>query len=201
MRLIAITKQKGGCGKPTTAINLAASLAASGSRVLLVDLDPQAHASSGAGAQLEPHAKTLYHALSGSPEPTPLQETVVAVSGGFAVAPGHILLSTLEQELAQQEGGIGRLSHALAGLQQPYDIILIDTPPNLGFLTFNALRAANEVIVPIDISSFALKSELMVRLHARFAAEGIEINYPVRKLVYPLQDKVVSPQALPRDGE
>lgn len=78
------------------------------------------------------------------------------VAGRFDVAPGHILLSTLEQELAQQEGGIGRLSHALAGLSQPYDIILIDTPPNLGFLTFNALRAANEVIVPIDISSFAL---------------------------------------------
>jgi len=156
MRSVAITNQKGGCGKTTTAINLAAALAAAGQRVLLVDLDPQAHASAGVGVSPEQAAKTLYHALAESTQPTSLRDTIVSVAGGFDLAPGHILLSTLEQELADREGGITRLAQQLAGLPQPYDFVLIDTPPSLGFLTFNALRAATEVIVPIDISSFAL---------------------------------------------
>ena len=157
MRVIAMTNQKGGCGKTTSAINLAGALQAAGRSVLLVDLDPQAHATAGLGLQSDQCDLTTYHALSLSTQPPVPLSAVVRHTSTCDLAPGHILLSTLEQELTGQEGGISRLHASLQTLTSAYDVIVIDTPPNLGFLTFNALRAADEVIIPIEASCFSVQ--------------------------------------------
>ncbi len=157
MRVIAITNQKGGCGKTTTAINLAGALQAAGQSVLLIDLDPQAHATAGLGLQSDQCDLTTYHALSLTIQPPVPLGAVIRRGSSCDIAPGHILLSTLEQELAGQEGGISRLYAGLQTLTSTYDVILIDTPPNLGFLTFNALRAAQEIIIPIEASCFSIQ--------------------------------------------
>ena len=157
MRVIAMTNQKGGCGKTTSAINLAGALQAAGRSVLLIDLDPQAHATAGLGLQSDQCELTLYHTLSLNTQPPVPLSAVVRHTSTCDLAPGHILLSTLEQELTGQEGGISRLYSSLQTLTSAYDLIIIDTPPNLGFLTFNALRAADEVIIPIEASCFSVQ--------------------------------------------
>lgn len=160
MRIVAITNQKGGCGKTTTAINLGASLVKKGNRVLLIDLDPQGHASLGLGMsneQAQIKGMTMYNVLSDSVEyKATLDEAVKHLDIGLDVAPAHILLSTLEQELSNKQDSTNLLRRALGALKNRYNFIIIDTPPNLGFLTFNALIAATEVIIPIEASSFSL---------------------------------------------
>ena len=157
MRVVAVTNQKGGCGKTTTAINLAGALQAAGQSVLLIDLDPQAHATIGLGLQSEQCALTTFQALSTTTQPPVPLSAVVRHTATCDLAPGHILLSTLEQELAGQEGGSSRLHAGLQTLTRSYDLAVIDTPPSLGFLTFNALRAAQDVIVPIEASVFSVQ--------------------------------------------
>lgn len=157
MRVMAIANQKGGCGKTTTAINLAGALHGAGHAVLVIDLDPQAHATAGLGLQSDQCELTTHQALSATTQPPVPLGAVIRRTAACDVAPGHILLSTLEQELAGQEGGISRLHGALQMLTQSYAFVVIDTPPNLGFLTFNALRAAQDVLVPIEASCFSVQ--------------------------------------------
>ncbi|OGX15258.1 MAG: hypothetical protein A2166_00555 [Omnitrophica WOR_2 bacterium RBG_13_41_10] len=155
MRIISITNQKGGCGKTTTAINLAASLAANDRRVLLIDLDPQAHATFGLNIQTE---TSIYDVLSKiSRKKAFLEDIIQRVGNNFDIAPSSIILSTLEQELAGEIGRESRLWDTLHAFKGDYDYILIDCPPNLGILTINALRAAHEVIIPVEASRFALE--------------------------------------------
>jgi chromosome partitioning protein len=158
MRVIAIVNQKGGCGKTTTAVNLAGALAADGHRVLVVDLDPQAHATLALGADPERLDENLYEVLADPDGATRLPSVCVAVAERIDVAPSGIVLSALEQKLASEpvEVRTSRLSSALAALGDRYDFALIDCAPNVGLLTFNALRAASEVIVPLETSFFAI---------------------------------------------
>jgi chromosome partitioning protein len=156
MRTIAIANHKGGCGKTVTAINLSASLAEGKKKVLLVDLDPQGHASLGLGVKPEETEKNMYHALSETHRQVGLADIIVGVDKRFDLAPAGILLSAVEQELAGQPGREDRLLNALTKLPGEYDYIIVDCPPSLGLLTFNALRACREVIVPIETSFFAL---------------------------------------------
>jgi len=158
MRVIAVVNQKGGCGKTTTVVNLAGSLVADGHRVLVVDLDPQAHATLGLGCDPEGVEETLYEVLLEPDVPDGLERVVVASESGIDVAPSGIALSALEQRLAvdRSEGRTARLATALGGLARPYDYVLIDCPPNVGLLTFNALRAARELIVPLETSFYAI---------------------------------------------
>ena len=157
MKKIAIANQKGGCGKTTTAINLTGALAALGKRTLLIDLDPQAHASFGLGVSNQNMDRSLYNVLTDNAEKTrPISDCIVKVAENIDVAPSNILLSTLEQELKDKEDAVSKLHQVLSTNQLDYHYIIIDCPPSLGFLTFNALRAADQILVPIDMSAFSL---------------------------------------------
>jgi chromosome partitioning protein len=157
MKTVAIANQKGGCGKTTTAINLSAAIAASGRGVLLIDLDPQAHATFGLRAKNPATDKSVYYVLTGNPgKKRSLESCIANVSPNFDIVPSNIQLSTLEQELKDREDAVSGLYRILSACLSTYEYIIIDCPPSLGFLTFNALRAVGQVIVPIDMSAFTL---------------------------------------------
>lgn len=155
MRVISITNQKGGCGKTTTAVNLAASLAANKRKVLLIDLDPQAHATLGLNVKAD---LSIYNVLSKlCSKKATLADIIQKVDDNFDIAPSRIVLSTLEQELAGEIGRESRLWEKLNEFKGNYDYVLIDCPPNLGILTINAIRATNEIIIPVEASRFSLE--------------------------------------------
>ena len=155
MSIIAIANQKGGCGKTTTAINLSSSLALQGQRVLLVDLDPQAHASLGLNIESQ---DSIYHVISKlAPRKLKIEDIIVRIENHFDLVPSNILVGTLEQELADEIGRELKLTEAFNSIKDNYDYILIDCPPNLGFLTINALRASSRVIIPMETSKFSLQ--------------------------------------------
>lgn len=157
MRTIAIANQKGGCGKTITAINLSAALARNGKRTLLIDLDPQAHASLGLGVRTESLTRTIYNTfIDTGGGILNLADVILNFKENFDLAPSHILLTTLEQLFANQENAASRLWESISSIEGIYDFVIIDCPPSLGFLTFNALRASNELIVPIEASYFSI---------------------------------------------
>ena len=159
MRTIAVVNQKGGCGKTTTSINLSAFLARAQRRVLLVDMDPQGHATLGlrTGDTLPP-SKTMYEVLSrrAGEQPSRLRDVIVPVLDNLDVAPADILLSAIPEKLAGVAGREDVLTDAIAGVRDDYDYVIVDCPPNVGLLTFNALKACSEAIVPMDPSFFSL---------------------------------------------
>ena len=152
-KIIAVTNQKGGVGKTTTAVNLSACLAELGKKVLLIDADPQGNASSGSGAPAGDI--TLYEVLLGIA--TAEKAVVVTETPGMSVLPSDIRLAAAEVELVGMDRREYRLRAALRGLADAYDYILIDCPPSLGLLTVNALTAANSVLIPIQCEYYALE--------------------------------------------
>ncbi len=155
MRTIAVMNQKGGCGKTTIAINLSSALHRLGHRVLLVDMDPQAHASVGLGIAGDALDVTSYELLM-DPR-TRATDAIVQHSGGLNVIPGSTVLSGVEQELAERDGRERRLAEKLAQIDDgAFDFVVIDCPPSVGLLTFNALIASGEVLIPVDASFFSL---------------------------------------------
>ncbi len=155
MRIFAIANQKGGCGKTTTAINLAAALSRSGWKTLLVDLDPQAHASLGLNFE---NRDSIYNVISKlTPRRMDINDIIRPSGDGFDLIPSNVLVGTLEQELTDEIGRELKLTEAMARIREPYDVVLIDCPPSLGFLTINAIRAANEVIIPVETSRFSMQ--------------------------------------------
>ena len=184
MRTIAIVNQKGGCAKTTTAVNLAGALAEDGARVLVVDLDPQAHATLALGVDPDAVDENLYEVLSSEAGVHRLAEILVPAGPGLHVAPSGIVLSALEQKLAQEraEDRVDRLARALAALPDPYDFAILDCPPNVGLLTFNALRAAGEVIVPVEASHFAMHGVQKLFETIALLADRLGITPDVRVL-------------------
>src|SRR2546428_745980 len=159
MRTIAVANQKGGCGKTITSTNLSAFLACAQRRVLLVDMDPQGHATLGRlAAAAAPSSRTMYEVFSrrAGKEPTGLREVILSVRENLDVAPADILLSAIPEMLAGLAGREDMLSDALARVRGDYDYVIVDCPPNVGLLTFNALKACSEAIVPMDPSFFSL---------------------------------------------
>ncbi len=155
MKIFSIANQKGGCGKTTTAINLASTLGFNGKKTLLIDLDPQAHATLGLNID---DSYSLYNVISKlTPRKLKIKEIIKRVDKNFDIAPSNVLLGTLEQELADEIGREIKLSEIIAELKEQYDYILIDCPPSLGFLTVNSIRASDQVIIPVETSRFSMQ--------------------------------------------
>ena len=162
-KIIAVANQKGGVGKTTTAVNLSASVAAKGKRVLIVDLDPQGNTTSGYGISKREVEAGTYQLLLGEIEAS---DAVRHTKYDVDVIPANIQLSGAAIELIALEKRESRLRQALAGISEQYDFIFIDCPPALDLLTLNGLCAADSVLVPIQCEFFALEglSELMTTI-------------------------------------
>jgi chromosome partitioning protein len=154
-RITAVANQKGGVGKTTSSINLAAALAIEGASVLLVDIDPQANATSGLGIDAGTLSRTVYHALiHGDDAGSLVLDTGIK---GLAILPANSHLAGAEVELVDVERREQRLLALLQPLEPAYDVILIDCPPALGLLTINALASAHSVLVPVQCEYYAME--------------------------------------------
>jgi len=183
-RIIAISNQKGGVGKTTTCVNLAASLAATRRRVLLVDLDPQGNATMGSGVNKHDIELSGYHLLL---EDVPLSDLIInAEAAGYHLLPGNGDLTAAEVSLMQSEERETRLGTRLKPMSEDYDYILIDCPPALNMLTLNALTAADAVFIPIQCEYYALEglSALLETIEQIRAAvnPGLEIEGLLRTM-------------------
>jgi chromosome partitioning protein len=175
MKIISIANQKGGCGKTTTAINLASTLAVNAQRTLLIDLDPQAHATLGLNVDDQ---NSLYNCISKlTPHKMKIKDIIKKVSKDFDIVPSNVLVGTLEQELTDEIGRELKLMEIINEIKDRYDYILIDCPPSLGFLTVNAIRASDEIIIPVETSRFSMQGVDHLMDIANLIRE--RLNHPV----------------------
>jgi chromosome partitioning protein len=203
-KVLAIANQKGGVGKTTTSINLAASLAKTRRRVLLVDLDPQGNATMGSGVAKEERAVTTYEVLLGS---EPITAAVMAVEGGYGLVPANSRLSGAEVELIELDRRERRLREALTVVRGGYDYVLLDCPPALNLLTVNALVAAQAVLIPMQCEYYALEGLTALLNTIRKVREtlnpGLQIEGLLRTMFDPRNnlDNEVSAQLKEHFGE
>jgi chromosome partitioning protein len=185
-RVIAIVNQKGGVGKSTTAVNLGASLALLGRRVLVVDIDPQGNTTTGVGVDKRGVERDVYSVLLGG---TPLAEVVRPTEvENLYIVPATLNLAGAEVELVSTLQRENRLKTALSKVVGDYDVILIDCPPSLGLLTINALTAATEVIIPVQAEYYALEGLSQLVAIVRRIKEGLNPQLAIRGVLITMFD-------------
>lgn len=184
-KIVSISNQKGGVGKTTTAVNLSASLAVAEKRTLLIDLDPQGNASSGAGVSVR--ESTSYEFLVGNAEiGTCVQNTHIPY---LDVLPADRRLAGAEVELVAQENREHYLKQALGGIRDRYEYIIIDTPPSLGMLTLNALTAADSVLIPIQCEYYALEGLSQLLSTVQLVQRGLNANLRLEGVLLTMYDR------------
>ena len=194
MRTIAIINQKGGCGKTTTSVNLAASLARLGHKTLLVDMDPQGHCAVGLAVPDEQVDKTIFDCLIEPSDGTParLGEAVWQIATDFDLAPSNVRLAAFEQIFAGRAGREDRLRKALEPAKATYEWCIIDCPPSVGLIAFNALNACDEVIVPVETGYFSLHglAKMMETLEEMRERAGKNIGLRILPTLYDTRTKL-----------
>lgn len=186
-RIYSLANQKGGVGKTTTAVNLGAYLAHSGQRVLLVDLDPQANATSSLGVDKNAISRSVYDVLIGAEAPATL--TLVTACVGLDLLPASPALAGAEVELLNVIGRETRLRHALRQVSPRYDYVLIDTPPSLNMLTVNALTASDGVLIPIQCEYLPLEGLAQLLRTIELVRQRLNPDLTVRGLILTMYDR------------
>lgn len=184
MRTIAIANRRGGCGKTTTAVNLAACLAELGARVLVVDADPKAHATRCLGVDPDDVHPNLYEVLAEADGRSAVARSVVAISDRLAIVPSSSVLAAIEHKLASPDRvrHTERLSVALAHLAPGYDCAIVDCPPAFDFLTSSALRAAQEILVPVETSALSVGEATALLEAIELLDQRLETHHAVHVL-------------------
>ena len=186
-RVIAISNQKGGVGKTTTAINLSASLAAAERRVLLIDIDPQANASSGLGVSGNEEPRTIYEAILGD---STLREAIKPkILPYLDLVPSANRLNGAEVELVPMMSRETRLKREIQPLVNDYDFILIDCPPSLGLLTINTLTAADSVLIPIQCEYYALEGLTQLSHTIKLVQKNLNTSLEIEGVLLTMYDK------------
>ena len=185
-KIIAICNQKGGTGKTTTAINLASSLALSGKRILLVDVDPQGNTTSGLGIDKNSLKSSIYHGLLNH---VPVSEIILKTQvSNLELVPSNIDLSGAEIELVSLDNREKQLRNALEPIRSLYDFILIDSPPSLGLLTLNSLVACDSIIIPIQCEFYALEGVTQLVKTIKLIKERLNPNLEVEGVLLTMAD-------------
>ena len=185
-KIISITNQKGGVGKTTTAINLAAAIAEANQKVLVVDFDPQANATSGFGVELTEDDKTVMDVIT---KKTEIEFAIVRdVLPNLDVLPGDVMLSSLESELLSEKGREQKLKEAIRKVDNDYDYVLIDCPPSVGMLTINALVASMTAIIPVQCEHFSLEGLTQVLDVIDLVKQKMNPNLKIEGVLFTMYD-------------